>query len=287
MRYPTLASTLILAFGCAENAHRPIEPELSYLGGHAWIDATTSAAPEHRLVVAFRDRDGDGRLAPMVEPAFPCEPRSEGRAPECSVLERRVVVRSYSSTSSSAEARREGLAIWVQDASARPAAVPFCTQIGCSTEQAPFFDQRASGPQPLHQLWTCTPDPVGEVGIVEVSVGSETHRIPVKPHLRLEAVQQWRADGLHVEVIATEDVSRALVRVMRDGAVAWNSEESGAGIEMNGARVTTVIPEAIARCSHASCVIQIDAVRVWSDQHELVTSVGHLEQPLLASSLFR
>ncbi|HUQ05767.1 MAG TPA: hypothetical protein VM261_24860 [Kofleriaceae bacterium] len=180
--------------------------------------------------------------------------------------------------------RHEGVAIWVQDASARPAAVPFCTQLGCSKEQQPFFDRRVDSPLAFHQYWVCTPDPISEIGVIELDVAGERSRIEARPHLTLHITQEWAPDGLRISVTAGQDVARVNVRVSRGGTALWNSEEPGAQLEILQRDVTVVLPAPLASCADGGCVLSVDAAHIWQDDAALVTSASHVEQRLLPSS---
>jgi hypothetical protein len=262
---------------------RDADSRISLLGGRAWVAPATPYAVTHALAVAFIDRDGDGQLTTMAEPSFPCEAGGRGAPPRCQFRSRRAVVNSYSSTSKITGERHEGLAIWVQDGSARPAAIPFCTQLGCSREQPPFFDLRAANGSAFHQYWVCTSNPADEIGVIELDVGGEKSDIDVRPHLAVDIEQRWVLEGRRISVVASIDVSRVSVRVTRAGEPVWSSEQPDAMLNVEGGIATAVIPANATACDEGDCVLVVDVAHIWKDEAALVLSASHLEEPLLPS----
>jgi hypothetical protein len=284
MRPVAILLVTVTAASACGGTERDADPPPSLLGGRAWVTASSAYANTHALAVAFVDRDGDGRLTPMAEPAFPCEVGGDRASPRCRFPARRAVVNSYRSVSSITGDRHEGLAVWVQDASARPAAIPFCTQMGCSKEQPPFFDRRADNPAAFHQYWVCTADPAGEVGVIELDVAGGVSRIEARPHLAIDLTQEWTPDGLRISMAASHDVSRVSVRVTRRGEPVWSSEHADAVLQVNARLATAVIPEEVISCLDDACLLIVDAAHIWQDDAALVLSASHLEEPLLRSS---
>lgn len=274
MRHRWLLPALVGLAAC-DHFEAPSDPPLTFLGGHTWLDPSTPLTARHSIAVAFIDRDHDGRLAPMDEPVFPCETTNSAWTPRCRVIPTRVVVRSYSMRSAINGTERQGVAIWVQDARARPAAVPFCTPIGCSSEQPAFFDRSQAGVQ-FQQFWLCTAEPEREIGSLEIQVGSESRRISAPPHLRAELDQAWTADGLLVTATASAAVNRAYVRLISGGIPVWNSEQYGARLAVRDHTVSVNAPTANDLCA-AGCTIEIDLAHVVEDEVDSIASATHIE----------